>query len=140
MKRGNIVKARVLWGILAQTNSPGGAGRSGSSSVSTLSRLPGCMCEEQVHARCTCCRPAQSPALNTLRRRTEEREVRSSARPLEVSLFFKLRTSRLQGAGVPSASRSPLDTGGKRASRRFRKMELTGNNLVGQKRLVPSAS
>lgn len=62
-------------------------------------------------------RPAQSPVLNTLPRRTGEREVRSSARLLEVYLLFffflKLRMSLLLGAGIPSASWSPLDTGKK---------------------------
>lgn len=48
--------------------------------------------------------------------------------------------SPLQGVVIPSASRSPLDTGGKRASRLFRKMVVTVNNPVGVRRdcsLVP---
>lgn len=52
-------------------------------------------------------------------RRTGEREVRSSARLLEVHRCFffffllLLRMSLLQGAGIPSASWSPLETGKK---------------------------
>lgn len=82
-------------------------------------------------------RPAQSPVLNTLPRRTGEREVRSSARLLEVylSFFFFLNYACLffRAQGFPP--RPGLHwIQEKRASRLFRKMEVTVNNPAGVRR------
>lgn len=79
-------------------------------------------------------RPAQSPVLNTLPGARESGKYAPLLAYWKFISFFLLRISLLQGAEIPSASWSPLDTGKKKASRLFRKMEVTVNNPVGVRR------
>lgn len=65
--------------------------------------------------------PARTPVLNTLPRRTGEREVRSSALLLVVYplfFFFKAQKYIHGAAGIPSASLSLLETKKKKKKKR----------------------